>query len=53
MGLWMLSSKQEGATQLVRGIKAQGAAEPAAAVLTTDRRDAFARRLQIKQRLRV
>lgn len=53
MGLWMLSSKPEDATQSVKGIKARDAAEPAAAVLTTDRRDAFARQLQIKQRLRV
>lgn len=45
--------KPAGATQPVRGTKAQSGAQPAAAVLTTDRREAFARQLQIKQRLRV
>lgn len=47
-GLWMLLPSQPAA-----GTKAQSGARPAAAALTTDRREAFARQLPIKQRLRV
>lgn len=53
MGLWTLLSKPGDATQLVGGIKVRSTAQTEAAVLTTDRREAFARQLYIKQRLRV